>query len=269
MLDDPSLQSTGPQEQARIWRDPLTQNGKESSHINKGAALGLVKAKRFAESAGVRLPLNTLVSVTFRGSAVFLGGGEPTARETARCREEAIRTVMQLAQRRQFTTAYVWALERSHGRGLHMHMLCRLPEHIHPQLREALERAMQRTFRWPQQQVQPDHVPVLVSDNCLNIFESGQALLYLLKGIDPLVTDFRRGNGDGASWQGRILGKRVGVAHNIGRSAQRQSGWRYVVTGADLDAEAIRQRVKAEVLAGVVKHFADRQGASGGEAVGP
>lgn len=204
--------------------------------ISRKQALNLIEAMRFAE--GIGIPLNTFVTIAFKGSSIYPGDGPPTQAQTRACRAAALATVTRLAAAHGFSTAYAWALERVTGRGLHVHMLCHLPAQAHEQLRDALAQRIKRTFGWDSQAGNWHFKPLEIAPECLEGLDPARKLLYLLKGLDPEVSTYRRNMTKGfldQKPQGRIYGKRVGVSRNIDQSARRQSGRRERATLADLD----------------------------------
>ncbi|TDG27727.1 hypothetical protein E2C05_22065, partial [Paracraurococcus ruber] len=107
--------------------------------------MGLLNAHRFAET--LNLPLNTAVHVTFRGCQLF-DGSEPTLEQTRELRALLLATLHRFATDHDFLAAYLWALERVTGRGLHAHVLLYLPEQSHDALRDLLQRAIEAAFCW-------------------------------------------------------------------------------------------------------------------------
>jgi hypothetical protein len=197
--------------------------GRPTTYLTQRQAQAHLAAARFAEHEGMRL--NTFIAVCWRHRVVGTGSERLKERGRLRCPDywpvlTACREALVKHLRRSgWPVAFLWVQERKPGAGLHWHVALHLPGRgdALAEARRSVQRLLERVGCF-----QPEGKGVVLRRSTTRKARAGLKQ-YLLKGLAPL--SFAKILGVRTSCQGRIPGKRSGVAQALGAAARRLTGY--------------------------------------------
>ncbi len=185
---------------------------KQTDDIKLPRARTLKTAFNFARAIGA--PLNRWVTIHWAGAPSHIDPFDRLALFLDRYKA--------WAYRRAFAPAWTYVRERQLSRVEHAH----LAVHVPPDDGEAFDLAARG---WVERDAIEPMTPETIMIKPIRIGTDYRVAMYMLKGGNAAV----RKTYDlvGRPTQGRIDGKRTGVSHNIGATAQLDAGWHTGATG--------------------------------------